>query len=108
MGVRIGASSEIPPGSRKFVKVNGDEVAVINVDGEFFAMQNFCPHMGGPIGFGKILARETEEGETVTTIACPYHGWRFDVETGEPMFNAKKKITKYDVTEKGGNLYIDD
>lgn len=52
---------------------NGREIALFNVQGKIYALDNACPHMGGPLGEGEL------EGCVVT---CPWHGWQFDVKTG--------------------------
>ncbi len=57
------------------VEVNGEEVAIANVDGEFFAFQNACTHREGPLGEGLLLPGGVVE--------CPFHGGQFKVQTGE-------------------------
>ena len=72
--VTVAKVEEIPPGTGKTVDVNGVWIALFNVDGSFFAVDNTCPHAGGPIGEGSL------SGEIVT---CPWHGWQFNVRTGQ-------------------------
>lgn len=72
--VTVARIDDIPPGTGKTVEVNGIWIALFNVNGAFFAVDNTCPHAGGPIGEGKL------SGEIVT---CPWHGWQFNVHTGE-------------------------
>ena len=76
--VTVARTEDIPPGTGKTVEVNGVWIALFNVDGSFFAVDNTCPHAGGPIGEGKL------SGEIVT---CPWHGWQFNVRTGERVGN---------------------
>ena len=69
--------SDLPPGSCLSVRVDSEEerdVALCNVDGELFALDNTCPHAGGPLGEGHL------HGDT---IRCPWHGWAFNVRTGQ-------------------------
>lgn len=66
---------ELPPGERKLVTVNGVEIALFNIDGAVFAINNRCPHRKGPLIRGYI---DSESG-----IKCPMHGWRFDLRTGQ-------------------------
>lgn len=68
------AVSEIPSGTCKAFKINGKGVALYNVDGVFYATQDFCRHKGGSLGKGEL------EG---SVVVCPLHGWRFDVITGD-------------------------
>lgn len=61
-------TEDLPPGARTTIKTDEDVIAVFNVDGEFFAVSNICPHAGGSLSAGFI-----EKGR----IACPWHGWSF-------------------------------
>lgn len=66
--------AEVPPGSSREVIADGRIVALYNVDGQFYALDGICPHLGGPLGKGKL------QGCIVT---CPWHGWQFDVRDGQ-------------------------
>lgn len=72
---------------------DGRQVALFHLDGQFYAMDNSCPHRGGPLGEGEI------EGGLV---ACPWHGWQFDIKTGQcqtmPGECAKKLKIEVDET----------
>jgi len=72
--VKVASVSEIPPGEMKIVELDGQDVVVANVNGQFFAFANDCTHRGGPLGEG-ILMDEVVE--------CPFHGGQFNVRTGE-------------------------
>lgn len=76
--VTVATTQDIPPGTGRTVEVQGVWIAVFNVDGSFFAVDNTCPHAGGPIGEGSL------SGDIVT---CPWHGWQFNVRTGERSGN---------------------
>ena len=71
--VSVAEAATIPPGHGRTVHFNGREFAVWNVDGEFFCIDDECPHRGGPLGAGLL-----KEG----IVFCPLHGWGFDVRTG--------------------------
>ena len=71
---RVGTLSEVPPGTARVYKVEDREVAVCNVDGELYAIDNVCSHDDGPLDQGEVIGREIE---------CPRHGARFDVRSGE-------------------------
>ena len=81
---------DIPPGGRKLVKENGRAVVVFNIDGEYFALSDRCPHQGGPLSQGRLTGllesaepgayRYTRRGEM---LRCPWHGWEYDVRTGK-------------------------
>jgi len=72
--VKVANVEDVPPGEMKIVEMDGEEIAVANVDGGFFAFNNTCTHRGGPLGEGLLM------GEVVE---CPFHGGQFNVRTGE-------------------------
>jgi 3-phenylpropionate/trans-cinnamate dioxygenase ferredoxin subunit len=69
----IASTDELAPGSRRVVDLDGVAVAVFNLGGEYFAIQDICPHDGGELANGEL------EGEV---IICPRHGARFSIKTG--------------------------
>ena len=71
--IKVAEVTDLKPGESKTVMVGDRELALFNVAGVFHAIDNTCPHRGGPLGEGVL------EGPIVT---CPWHGWRFDVTTG--------------------------
>jgi len=70
---KVALVEEIPPGTGKPVDVDGVKVALFNVEGRFHAIDNVCPHQGGPLGEGFVRGR---------IVTCPFHFWQFDVTTG--------------------------
>lgn len=101
----VGRVSEIPPGGRKIVEVAGRSVGVFNVGGEFFALRNRCPHQGGPLCAGHLIGlvlaeapgeyRYLRPGEI---LRCPWHGWEFDVRTGQSWIDpARVRVRRYEV-----------
>lgn len=103
MEYTVATPDEIQPGDRTFVSVDGKEITVLNVDGEYYALRNFCPHMEGPVGRGPV-----ESGDCDTPrIACPFHGWTFDVDTGETDLDNKKRLTTYDVKVVDDEIRVD-
>ncbi|RIK43209.1 MAG: 2Fe-2S ferredoxin [Chloroflexi bacterium] len=97
---------DLPPGSRKIVSIQGRSIGVFNIDGQFYALKNSCPHQGAPLCAGRIkgtrvatkpfeyvYARENE------IIKCPWHGWEFEISTGRSIFNPHRvRVQTYDVT----------
>ena len=71
--ISIAKLDELPPGTCKSIDTDEWGVALFNVDGQIYALDNTCPHAGGPLGEGSI------DGEYV---ACPWHGWKFHIPTG--------------------------
>ena len=90
----VATTSEIPPGGNKVVTINGRELVVFNINGEFFCLLNRCPHAGAPIAKAACVAvlhsdepgvfRRSRIGEM---LRCPWHGWEFDVRTGQSYFD---------------------
>ena len=94
--VKACAVSEIAPGTGKTVTVDGMELALFNVGGTFYALDNQCPHRGGPLGEGEI------EGCVVT---CPWHAWQYDLATGESITD-DLKVAHYDTKVEGGDVLV--
>lgn len=88
---------DIPPGSGRVVNLAGASLALFNVNGEFFAIDNACLHKGGPLGEGKL------DGCVVT---CPWHGWQFDVTTGKSQFNPNFGVKVYRVKVEDEDIKI--
>ena len=74
--IKIAQTGDLAPGTGKVVEAEGLRIALFHVEGAFSAIDNTCPHRGGPLGEGKLT------GEIVT---CPWHGARFNVRTGAVM-----------------------
>ena len=77
--VSLIAADVVPPGHSAEVVAAGRIFAVYNVDGTFHVLDGICPHAGGPLGKGTL---------TGSVVTCPWHGWQFDVETGQHCLNA--------------------
>ena len=95
--VKVASTIDLNPGENKVVSVNGTEVALFNVDGEFFATSNVCLHRGGPLGEGFL------ESDVVT---CPWHGWRYNVKTGENVTIPTAKVASYKVKVEGNDVLV--
>lgn len=95
--VRVASTAEVKPGQAVVVEVNNKTLAVFNVDGAFHAIDNTCVHRGGPLGEGDV------EGSVVT---CPWHGWQFNVTTGECVKNPAAKVEVYQVKVEGDDIKV--
>jgi len=109
----VAALSELPPGSRKLVNIDGRPIGVFNIGGEFFALLNRCPHQGGNLCEGRLigLVESPAPGEYCYSrkgeiLRCPWHGWEFDVRTGKSWCDpARTRAKTYEVgTEPGRSL----
>ncbi len=98
--------SELPPGARKIVEVEGRSIGVFNVHGEYYALRNMCPHQGAPLCRGDIkgTAAPSRPGEYIwerdgEILRCPWHGWEFDIKTGRSIFNPHRtRVRTYEVS----------
>jgi 3-phenylpropionate/trans-cinnamate dioxygenase ferredoxin subunit len=96
--VDVAAVDEIEPGGALVVDVDGDEVAVFNVDGDYYALADVCTHDGGTLADGTVEGHEIE---------CPRHGARFDVRTGKVTAPpAYENVTAYPVQVINGRVLI--
>lgn len=112
----VASADEVPPGGRKIVAVEGRSIGVFNVDGQFFALRNRCPHQGGPLCEGKLWgvlkagtpgAFEYEASREI--LACPWHGWEFHVRTGQSWCDPKRlRVRRYDVRLEEGKALTPD
>ena len=94
---KVAKVSEVKPGEGKVVVAGGKEIALFNVGGQFCAMDNVCPHQGGPLGEGML------DGEEIT---CPWHGWTFNVKDGSCTFNPNVSIPVFQVNVEGEDVLI--
>lgn len=101
--IKVGAASELPEGRVKTVTARTDTICLSHFNGQWAAMDNRCPHQGGPLGEGSI---ETgADGQC--WIRCPWHGWDFDPLTGAPPGgHADTGQTLYPVEVRDGDIYI--
>ncbi len=97
--VKVARAEEIGPGQKRIVEVDGVLVVVINLDGEFYAVEDVCTHDGGPLGEGRL-----EDGQ----IICPRHGARFDVRTGDALtLPAFEPVPTYEVRVDGDDILVE-
>jgi 3-phenylpropionate/trans-cinnamate dioxygenase ferredoxin subunit len=111
----VATLDELPPGSRKIVEVAGRSIGVFNIAGDFYALRNKCPHQGGPLCEGKLsgLIQAAKPGEyeysrAQEILRCPWHGWEFDIKTGQSWFDpAKTRVRRYEVMVEPGAVLED-
>jgi len=97
--VKAASVSEIAPGTCRLVVLKGKEIALFNVDGEFFALDNACTHEEGPLAEGEV------EGYEVT---CPWHGAKFDIRTGEVLQDpAYEAVERHNVRVTGSDIEVE-
>jgi nitrite reductase/ring-hydroxylating ferredoxin subunit len=110
----VAKADEIARGTSKIVKVNGREVGVFNIGGEFFALANRCPHQGGALCRGKIGGLVLSDGpgdyrvvRPGEFVKCPWHGWEFDIRTGQSWCDPKStKVRAFQVAVTPGEEIV--
>lgn len=95
--VTVAKVGAIPEGEGATFTVGERLVAVFNVDGQYHAIDDLCPHMGASLGAGHV-----EDG----TVACPWHVWRFSVKDGTWCDNPKLKVKCFDVRVEGDEIQV--
>jgi len=95
--VRVAATADVPPGTGRVVDARGRAIALFNVDGSFYALDNTCLHRGGPVGEGDL------EGSVVT---CPWHGFQYDVTTGRNVFDPDVGLEAFAVRVDGEDVMV--
>ena len=96
--MRAAKTDEIPLGAVREFQVDGKTLAIANVDGKFYALDNTCLHRGGPLGQGVL------SGKIVT---CPWHGWEYDVTTGKLAANPSAGVQCYPLQIRGEDIWVD-
>lgn len=86
--VPVAPAADVPDGEGREFTVEGRVLAVFHVGAEFFALDGICPHAGGPLGQGTLSG---------CVVTCPWHGWQFDVRTGEHCLNRRLTQPGYQV-----------
>ena len=111
----VATVDEIPPGERKIVEIEGRSIGVFNIAGTFYALRNQCPHQGGPLCEGYLSGfleatvpgayKYSRRGEI---LRCPWHGWEYDVKTGQSWVDPKRVRTRSYQVDVASGASLDD
>ena len=96
--ILVAKTKDVPPGESRVFIVRGNEIALFNVDGRFFAVNNLCPHQGGPLVVGSIKGK---------VLTCPWHFWQFNLESGRLVSNYAVSVTTYPVKVEKDEIRIE-
>jgi 3-phenylpropionate/trans-cinnamate dioxygenase ferredoxin subunit len=104
---------DIPPGGRLIVDVDGRSIGVFNVAGRFHALRNGCPYKGGALCEGPICGttlptedRTFRYGQEGQIVRCAWHGWEFDITTGQALADPQFRARTYPVTVDDGRVLV--
>jgi nitrite reductase (NADH) small subunit len=93
----VARAGDVPPGSACVVQADDRELALFNVDGMFYATQSECLHLQGPLGHGELSG---------CVVTCPWHGWQYDVRTGENEFDRALVVETFEVVIEDGEVKV--
>jgi len=97
--VKVAEVGELAPGEKKQIDIDGLEIALFNVDGQYYAIEDVCTHDGAPLAHGKFTGEE---------IICPRHGARFNVRTGQALcLPAVEPVETYKVKVEGSDILVE-
>ena len=93
----VATSDLLPEGQGRTFSRDGHGVAVFRLDGRLFAIDDACTHEDGPLGEGAVSGR---------VVTCPYHDWRFNIETGECLSSENRSVSCFAVRERDGLIWV--
>ncbi len=97
--VKVANVSDLPEGRSIIVELGGRQVAIFNVDGQLYALDNTCIHRGGPLGEGFV-------DNNNLTVQCPWHGWTYNLATGASLIDPMLRVEKFEVRVEGDEVKI--
>lgn len=111
----IAREGEIPPGERRIVSIEGREVGVFNLAGQYYALPNICFHQSGPLCEGRISGTLTARAETGwktewvyegEVVTCPWHALEFHIPTGQCLAFPNRRLRTYPVKVEDGVIKV--
>jgi nitrite reductase/ring-hydroxylating ferredoxin subunit len=113
----VAKASELPDGDRRIVVAGKNEIGVFHKGGAYYAYSNYCVHSGGPACEGLLInkvedviaADRTYQGQIFSDemhFVCPWHGYEYELETGQCVGDRKLKLKKFDVVRRGDDIYV--
>jgi nitrite reductase (NADH) small subunit len=105
--------TDVTPGNQRIVTVGKYSIGVFNVEGSFFAVLNVCPHRGGPVCEGPQCGTslptdryEFKYGREDSLVRCAWHGWEFDLRTGQCLGAPKVKARTFSTSVENGEVVV--
>jgi nitrite reductase/ring-hydroxylating ferredoxin subunit len=114
----VADADDLGEGERLLIELKGRPIGIFNVDGEYRAYANWCAHQGGPVCEGALTGeqaatfdRETLETELEWTrdgemLVCPWHGWQYDLVSGECPSRPGRQLPEYPVSIEDGKIVV--
>lgn len=114
--IDVGSTQDFDEGTVTLVQAAQHQVGIIRWHGRYYAVRNSCPHQAGPLCAGTLrplLAADAGEAPTmkadsaIPVLACPWHGWEFDVRTGRALWDSDYRVRAYPTVVRGNRLCLD-
>jgi nitrite reductase/ring-hydroxylating ferredoxin subunit len=113
----VAKAADLADGDRRIVAAGRHEIGVFCKDGALYAYSNYCLHAGGPACEGLLINRvidviaadRTYQGQSFADemhFVCPWHGYEYDLKTGECVGDRKLKLRKFEVVRRGEDIYV--
>jgi nitrite reductase/ring-hydroxylating ferredoxin subunit len=109
------SAAELPPGARAAVEAFGTTIALFNVGGAVYALENRCAHHGGPLCHGRVTALllPSEPGTyrldpDRPVVVCPWHGWEYDLASGRTIFDPRIFVRAFEARIEDGRVAVYD
>jgi len=96
--VKVANVNDLKDGEAKVVEAKGETIALFKVNGQFFAVHNTCMHMGGPLGEGSL---------DNTIVTCPWHGWQYEITTGNCQTVQGVSVKRFNVKVQGNDVLVE-
>ena len=97
--ITVARTADLASGKGMVVELGGRSIALFNVNGQFYAIDNVCAHRGGPLSEGFVDCNNL-------TVQCPWHGWIYGLSDGACTFNPMDRVEKFDVRVEGDEVKI--
>lgn len=114
----VASADELADGDYLVTELEGREVGIFNIDGTLYAYTNWCPHQSGPVCEGYVggamdASFDPERLETTTSwekegeiITCPWHGWEFDLTSGDCLSRRDRRLLRHEVSVEDGSIVV--
>ena len=114
MSTDIGAMDDFAERQVRLIDVSQRRIGIVRWDGDFYAVSNVCAHQGGPLCRGVLSGRlggrmpgEVILDDSTPLIACPWHGWEFDLRTGRAILDPTIRVRTFPVRIADGRVLLD-
>lgn len=116
--ILVGTRDDFAADGRRIVTADGIDIGVLEHAGQFYAYENRCLHQGGPVCEGRVLGKveavladdktllRERFSETEVHLICPWHGYEYDLATGECAVDRRRRLRRFEVIEKGDEIYV--